>query len=46
MVVMLDYSLAPTGKTLLEMPQIGEALKQGMLDGQRILRRFAMRRFS
>ncbi len=32
MVVMMDYSLAPTGKTLLEMPQIGEALKQGMVD--------------
>ncbi|MGC2247407.1 MAG: hypothetical protein WA609_12455, partial [Terriglobales bacterium] len=32
MVVMMDYSLAPTGKTLLEMPQIGEALEQGMLD--------------
>ncbi|MGA8299517.1 MAG: hypothetical protein WB817_08525 [Terriglobales bacterium] len=33
MVVMLDYTLAPTGRTLLEMPQIGEAMKQGMLDG-------------
>ena len=33
MVVMMDYTLAPTDKTLLEMPQIGEALKQGMLDG-------------
>ncbi|MGA9642797.1 MAG: hypothetical protein WBQ72_15485 [Terriglobales bacterium] len=33
MVVMMDYSLAGTGKTLLEMPQIGEAMKQGMLDG-------------
>ncbi len=33
MVVMLDYSLAPTGRTLLDMPQIGEAMKQGMLDG-------------
>lgn len=32
MVVMMDYSLAPTGKTLLEMPQIGETLKQGMVD--------------
>jgi len=32
MVVMMDYSLAGTGKTLLDMPQIGEALKQGMLD--------------
>ena len=33
MVVMMDYSLAPSGKTLLEMPQIGDALKEGMLDG-------------
>jgi len=33
MVVMMDYALAPSGKTLLEMPQIGEGLKQGMLDG-------------
>ena len=33
MVVMMDYSLAPMGKTLLDMPQIGEALKKGMLDG-------------
>jgi len=33
MVVMLDYSLVPTGKTLVDMPQIGEALKKGMLDG-------------
>ena len=33
MVVMMDYSLAPAGKTLLESPQIGDALKQGMLDG-------------
>jgi hypothetical protein len=33
MVVMMDYSLAPLGKTLLDMPQIGEALKKGMLDG-------------
>ena len=33
MVVMLDYSLAPTGKTLVEMPQIRDAIKQGMLDG-------------
>ena len=32
MVVMMDYSLVPTGKTLLEMPQIGEALKQSMVD--------------
>ena len=33
MVVMLDYSLAGTGKTLVDMPQVGEAIKQGMLDG-------------
>jgi hypothetical protein len=33
MVTLLDYTLAPTGKTLLEMPQITEALKQGMLVG-------------
>jgi len=33
MVVLLDYSLAPTGKTMLESPQIVEALKQGMLVG-------------
>ena len=33
MVVMLDYTLAPTGKSLGEMPAIGDALKQGMLDG-------------
>jgi hypothetical protein len=33
MVVLLDYSLAPTGKSLLESPQIVEALKQGMLTG-------------
>ena len=33
MVVMMDYALAPSGKTLLEMPQIRESLKQGMLDG-------------
>jgi hypothetical protein len=33
MVVLLDYSLAPTGKTLLDSPQIVEALKQGMLVG-------------
>jgi len=32
MVVMLDYSLASTGKTLVEMPQVGDAIKQGMLD--------------
>ncbi len=33
MVVLLDYSLAPTGKSLLNSPQIVEALKQGMLVG-------------
>ncbi|MGA7574536.1 MAG: hypothetical protein WCA97_11165 [Terriglobales bacterium] len=33
MVVLMDYSLAPTGKTLLDSPQIVEALKQGMLVG-------------
>jgi hypothetical protein len=33
MVTLLDYSLAPTGKTLLDTPQIAEALKQGMLVG-------------
>ncbi|MBI1740046.1 MAG: hypothetical protein HYR57_04080, partial [Candidatus Koribacter versatilis] len=33
MVTLLDYSLAPTGRTMLEMPQIVEALKQGMLVG-------------
>jgi hypothetical protein len=33
MVVLLDYSLAPTGKTLLDSPQIVEALKEGMLVG-------------
>src|SRR5208282_1537574 len=33
MVVLMDYSLAPTGKTLLEAPQVVEALKQGMLVG-------------
>jgi hypothetical protein len=33
MVVLLDYSLEPTGKTMLESPQIVEALKQGMLVG-------------
>ena len=31
--VLMDYSLAPTGKTLLDSPQIVEALKQGMLVG-------------
>lgn len=33
MAVLMDYSLAPTGKTLLESPQIVDALKQGMLTG-------------
>ena len=33
MVTLLDYTLAPTGKTMLEMPQIVEAMKQGMLVG-------------
>ena len=33
MVVLLDYTLAPTGKKLLDSPQIVEALKQGMLVG-------------
>ncbi|MFZ0798115.1 MAG: hypothetical protein WCA13_03685 [Terriglobales bacterium] len=33
MVVLLDYSLAPAGKTMLNSPQIVEALKQGMLVG-------------
>ena len=33
MVVLLDYSLAPTGKTLLDSPQIVESLKQTMLVG-------------
>src|SRR5260370_4345471 len=33
MVVLLDYTLAPTGKTLLDSPQIVDALKQGILTG-------------
>ncbi len=33
MVVLVDYSLAPSGKTVLDSPQIVEALKQGMLVG-------------
>ncbi len=33
MVTLLDYALAPTGKTLMDAPQIAEALKQGMLEG-------------
>ncbi len=33
MVVLLDFSLLPTKKTMLESPQIVDALKQGMLVG-------------
>jgi|SRR5579859_1446889 len=33
MAVLLDYSLAPTGKTLLDAPQVVDALEQGMLQG-------------
>ncbi|MBI3475781.1 MAG: hypothetical protein HY010_08615 [Acidobacteria bacterium] len=33
MVTLLDYTLAPTGKTMLDLPQIADALKQGMLVG-------------
>jgi hypothetical protein len=33
MAVLFDYSLAPEGKTILDAPQIVEALKQGMLEG-------------
>ena len=33
MVVLMDYSLAPAGKTMLDAPQIVDALKQGMLTG-------------
>jgi len=33
MVVLLDYSLAPQGKTTLDSPQIVEALEHGMLVG-------------
>ncbi len=33
MVVLLDYTLAPSGKSLLDSPQVVEALKQGMLTG-------------
>ena len=33
MVTLLDYSLAPLGKSLLDAPQIAEVLKQGMLAG-------------
>lgn len=33
MVTLIDYSLAPTGQTILDAPMIVEALKQGMLVG-------------
>jgi hypothetical protein len=33
MVVLVDYMLAPTGQSLLESPQVAEALKAGMLVG-------------
>ncbi len=33
MVVLIDYSLAPTGQTMLDSPQVVEALKAGMLVG-------------
>jgi hypothetical protein len=33
MVVLLDYSLAPAGKSLLDSPQIVDTLKQAMLTG-------------
>jgi len=33
MVVLIDYSLAPTGKSLADSPQMVEALKAGMLVG-------------
>ena len=33
MAVLVDYTLAPDGKTLLDSPQIVEALEQGMLVG-------------
>lgn len=33
MVVLIDYMLAPTGQSILNSPQIAEALKQGMLVG-------------
>jgi hypothetical protein len=33
MAVLLDYSLAPEGKSLLDSPQIVDALKQQMLEG-------------
>jgi hypothetical protein len=33
MVVLVDYMLAPTGQSILESPQIANALKEGMLVG-------------
>jgi len=33
MIVLIDYMLAHTGQSLLESPQVAEALKQGMLVG-------------
>ena len=33
MVVLMDYSLAPLGRTLANSPEIAEALKQGMVTG-------------
>jgi hypothetical protein len=33
MAVLVDYTLAPTGQSLVESPQIVEALKEGMLTG-------------
>jgi hypothetical protein len=33
MAVLLDYMLAPTGRTLVDSPQLAEAMKQGMLVG-------------
>jgi hypothetical protein len=33
MVVLIDYMLAPVGQSILESPQIADALKQGMLVG-------------
>ena len=33
MAVLVDYTLAPTGQTLLDAPQVADALKQGMMLG-------------
>jgi hypothetical protein len=33
MVTLLDYTLAPSGRTMLDLPQFAETLKQGMLVG-------------